>query len=442
MHAYIFKFIHAELVRQSYTHTCRHTLRIYGCVHSSHAYVFLQHRADSSKQITTQEAYQHKCCPNCRGNAQNKATALRYGRVLKQQAAALTQQKWMHHVSRQLRLLDGQITGLRSVEDATKAVTSSLMLIKEMDRLRTETAHMLRKGGFSFRQQDHPLSEPLPALRARVLTAAVKLAADAAAIATPERMYAVRVSLTKAGCCGGLTQPDSRAQVPAIREVFRSTEVCLTQLVDSLSVASATRLIEAAVPTMATYAHVVPAVRDFVSRCLAQLLRLLNTSRESAAKGSLHISRFHDVVAVGLNCIPPMALHSMTDMAVQTIRASSTTQNTVFWREILEHAHASCVSIRSTTFRSGEQDPSTLDNLLKMCKGVHGALRALWGRAPAHTDTLNMIQEQMCAEMTLILRGLRELGGSFYVQHASEVEQLAKMFKESKCRNLSSVQCL
>jgi hypothetical protein len=121
----------------------------------------------------------------CKGNAQHAATALRYGRVLKQQAAALKQQKYIQHVNGRILLLDKSLATLKTSGDVVNAAGTALTLIRDMDRYRTETAHMLRKGGFAFRQDDHPLAEPLAALRARALLAALKLPTAALQVYIP-----------------------------------------------------------------------------------------------------------------------------------------------------------------------------------------------------------------------------------------------------------------
>ncbi len=418
----------------------------------------------------SQEAHQHKRCPLCKGNAQHAATALRYGRVLKQQAAALKQQKYIQHVNGRILLLDKSLATLKTSGDVVNAAGTALTLIRDMDRYRTETAHMLRKGSFAFRQDDHPLAEPHAALRARALLAALKLPTAALQVYMPDVMYEIRVSLKEVDKKPSQTEEGSKhdnggtVTVAAVREIFRRTALCASQLTHSRSLASATRLIESAVPAMATYAHLDPFVRDCVSRCLGHLLDMIATMRSTHAAEEVYSSNMlHELILVGLNCLPPLALCNMTDVTIPVQLPSpapargqsdehegiANTANAPFWREILGHACAASASFfteatcntmaaNSEPFQLPER--MNLSMWIMLCKAAYSALSAVWGRVSQNSSAeLDILSKRFGGNVEAALRRMSQRDGGGNQEVLSEVQDLARLFNGCESRFMRHV---
>ena len=97
----------------------------------------------------------------------------------------------MNYMDKKLSLFNSNITAMRNTADVTHVATILLNLFKDMDRFRTETAYMLRKGDLSFTADHQPSAEPLPDVRARVLCAALNFTPSALAFGTPQKIYAL-----------------------------------------------------------------------------------------------------------------------------------------------------------------------------------------------------------------------------------------------------------
>jgi hypothetical protein len=410
---------------------------------------------------TSQEAYQHKRCPLCRANTLNATTVLRYGRVLKQNAAAQTQQKYMQHTIKQIKGLEQQISGIRVVKDVQPAAEKALELMRQMDRFRTETAHMMRRGAFAFRQNDHPLAEPLPALRANVLLAALRLPVAALnAGLTPAEMYAVKV----------WTDMDGHARVPntsqqgvgrggkqarghaggargggksPIDTIFKCTVSCVSQLIESRSYTSATRLIENGVPAIASYVLVAPHLRDHVSKCLTQLVNMFADMRatqgsdtDSSVAQASNMSC--ELLATGLNLIPSLVLRNMTDVTVALSSLTTTAAAThtgavqaLYSHTVLKHACKVSTLLSSEVVSSScnaRDKLQSLESCIKVCKAAANALRALWRRDRADDSVCEVVHRDIMQGLELMQRGFGNVEGG-NGEHWRELEELVKVFK-------------
>jgi hypothetical protein len=350
------------------------------------------HRLISALLGDVQEVYKHKRCPSCHVNIHSATTALRYGRILKQQEAILTQQKYIHEVHRQSLLLERHVSALHDFAGVETVARGSLKLIKDMERFGTETAHMLRRDNLSFQASDHPLAEHALALQANVLCIALDFTVRALMYGTPVQICTVTVqhedalSKTKRAVSERdssnrmfqradmyskddahqrrLTTQQTRSH--AVKEIFKRTMGFIStqtqaqtlglnsQLIDSegSSFSSVIRVIQTAVPAMSAYTHVQDLRLDthaYISRLLMQFREMI-TAESSAQHADMrqqmhtHTSPaqmqstnthttliLHELVMAGLTVVPSLLQYDLLDDDVtltEQVRSRTTVADT------------------------------------------------------------------------------------------------------------------